>query len=148
MSLDAINRGIGGETFRAENLGSSPVCDPEIITVTYGTNDWNSNGWNVTRANADAYFTRLTELYPNAKIIYISPLWRADENEAKSDVSFHEHCDGLLAVAREHGIFTVDGRALTPHVTSTYHDKRLHPNDLSFTQYARALTKAIKGVIS
>lgn len=148
LSLDAINQGISGEIFRAENLGSVPVCDPEIITVAYGTNDWNPNGWSVTEANANAYFTRLTELYPKAKIIYISPLWRADENDARSDVSFREHCDRLIAIARAHGIFTVDGRTLTPHVTSMYHDECLHPNDLGFTQYARTLVKAIKNAIS
>lgn len=148
LGLDAVNQAVGGEIFRAENLGSVPVCEPDIITVAYGTNDWSKLDIGRIDADAESYFARLRALYPRARVIYISPIWRADKDMERPSGSFDTHCNRLIAIARSHGAFAVDGRKLTPHVKSVFEDRRLHPNDLGFTQYARLLVKAIEGVIS
>ena len=147
LGLDAINQAVGGEIFRGENLGSVPVCDPDIITVAYGTNDWSKRSKETNGTNAEGYFDRLCALYPKARIIYISPIWRADCDQVRPSGGFDEHCDRMIAIARAHGAIIVDGREITPHETTFFEDKRLHPNDLGFTQYAQLLLKALEGKI-
>ena len=144
LGLDAINQAVGGEIFRAENLGSTPVCDPDIITVAYGTNDWKATTTARVDREVPRYFARLYELYPNARIVYVSPLWRGNHDLPTRTGDFFEHCDKLERLAREAGLYVISGRALVPHMSDFFEDVVLHPNDLGFRLYAKALAKEIE----
>lgn len=139
LELNAVNQAIGGEVFRVGALGSTPLFNPEIITVAYGTNDWVS-GINLDEARA--YFKKLTELYPTAKIFYISPIWREGGDRVVGGFSFEEACSELKSIAKDAGLILIDGDKIMPHMPKMYGDG-LHPNDFGHTQYSKNLLKAL-----
>ena len=144
LSLDALNQGVGGEIFRAEHLGSTPLLEPDIITVAYGTNDWKATTTARVDREVPRYFAKLYELYPNAKIVYISPLWRGNHDLPTRTGDFFEHCDKLERFAREAGVYVISGRSLVPHMSDFFEDVVLHPNDLGFLLYGRSLITEIE----
>lgn len=139
LELDAVNQAIGGEVFRAGALGTLPLFSPEIITVAYGTNDWVS-GFEPERARE--YFVKLTAFYPDAKIFYISPIWRENGDRVVGGYSFSAACDLLKNMAREAGLIVIEGENIMPPVPDLYCDG-LHPTDLGFTEYSKNLIKAL-----
>lgn len=144
FNFDAVNQAIGGERFNPGMLGSEPVIDAEIITVAYGTNDWSKTMTvGEIRESAEKFFAKLKVLYPKARIFYISPIWRGDINATKPCGKFYDAVEPLKAIAKDAGATVIDGVNLIPHDTGVFSDKRLHPNDLGFTQYARALKKEL-----
>jgi len=140
FNLDAVNQAIGGEVFRPAMLGSRPLFNPEIITVAYGTNDWASGG--VSTSAAREFFRRLTELYPAARIFYISPIWRTNAEQLVEGVSFYETTQTLKSIAKEAGATVIDGDKIMHKLPEMY-DDGLHPNDLGFSQYAKVLTEQL-----
>ena len=50
----------------------------------------------------------------------------------------------LSQLAKEKGLFVVDGIPLTPHISDFFADEILHPNDLGFGFYAENLLKVLK----
>ena len=50
----------------------------------------------------------------------------------------------LQNLAKENGLFVVDGISLSPHISDFFADQILHPNDLGFGFYAENLLKALK----
>ncbi len=140
FDLDAVNQAIGGEIFRPEVLGAEPIFDADIITVAYGTNDWSSGGLDFGRVTE--YFKKLCELYPRAKKIYISPIWRASADKAADKMSFSDAVSELEACAIESGFAVISGGKILHNLPQMYTDG-LHPTDLGFTQYAKLLEKKL-----
>lgn len=140
FELDAVNQAIGGEVFRTETLGKEPLFDADIIIVAYGTNDWTSGG--LTFGGAAEYFSKLDELYPRAKKIYISPIWRSAAEETRDGISFFDAISGFEKCARESGFTVISGPKIMHNVAEMYTDG-VHPTDLGFTQYAKSLAKKL-----
>ena len=140
LELDAVNQAIGGEIFRAGALGNTPLFSPDIITVAYGTNDWVSG---FIPEMAREYFEKLVSLYPNAKIFYISPIWRENSEREVGGYTFRAACEKLKSLAREAGLLVIEGENIMPPVPDLYCDG-LHPTDLGFTEYSKNLIKALK----
>ena len=73
LNLDLHNAGIGGHIFQSESLPFSYVNNPSLITVAYGTNDWNRGA---PAENARSFLVHLTALYPGIRIVMLEPLHR------------------------------------------------------------------------
>ncbi len=134
LGFDAVCQAIGGEVFRPSILGDKRLFNPDIITVALGANDWNGV------PDGKRYFEKLSALYPNSRIIYVSPIWSK---------GLDEHCleaiDGYEAAAREHGAEVIHGLDTIPHLPEMFTDGE-HPSTLGFTLYSKALLKAFRGL--
>jgi len=80
LGMDLLNQGVGGHVFDAAGLAETPVADPALVTVAYGTNDW-SGGRDPETARA--YLARLRGLYPETPVAVLEPIFRvgADDPE-------------------------------------------------------------------
>ena len=145
LDFDMTNQAIGGEMFRLRILPEESSLSPDYITVAYGTNDWSWSGKTLEECveKEKAFFTKLKGLYPDAKIFYISPLYRGDNHRITTLGDFRGAVKAFSDVAREYGAEVIDGVKLIPHSPLMFEDKYLHPNDLGFTQYANALLKEL-----
>ncbi len=146
MDAEVINNGIGGEKFDPNILTDDVPegYDPELVIVAYGTNDWNLTKRREDMLNnAKAFFLRIKELFPNAQIAYISPIWRRDIGNNMVMGTFDACIGPLVEIAEECGLYHIEGLKLVPHHTSFLWDAWLHPNDLGYSFYAENLIKAI-----
>lgn len=150
LDAEILNQAIGAEVFDAEILDETLPFDPDLITVAYGTNDW---AVRVSKAefldNAERFFQKIRRIYPDKKIVYISPIWRGDYQRpyGTQDTAvglFDTSVKELQALAKENGLFVVDGIPLTPHISDFFADQILHPNDLGFGFYAENLLRELK----
>ena len=129
-----MNKAVGGDVFFPAILRERDAFDPDFVTVAYGTNDWRHKEPADVRDRATAFFRRLAELYPAARILAVTPLWRGEpasvsafgEDVRCMDRLIRDACAGLPSVA------VVSGYNLVPHRPEFFADGRLHPNDLGF----------------
>ena len=143
-----MNKAIGGDVFFPSILRERDAFDPDFVTVAYGTNDWRHKEPADVRDRAAAFFRRLAELYPAARILALAPLWRgepASESAFGEDVRCMERlirdaCAGLPNVT------VVPGYNLVPHLADFFSDGRLHPNDLGFGVLAQNLQRELAAV--
>ena len=150
LDADILDQAVGGEIFDQKILDEELPFDPDLITVAYGTNDWAVQPNKETFLTAaEAFFKRIKEIYPDKKIVYISPIWRGDYqrpfgNQDTQVGAFDESVKALQALAKEYGLFVVEGIPLTPHISDFFADQILHPNDLGFGFYAENLLQALR----
>lgn len=146
LQVDALNQGVGGYHYEAASLaGIDALPRPSLITVAYGTNDWHTNpSLDSIRANIQAYYVRLNDVFPGVPLIAITPIWRGDIDEP--------HAAGQLAdvdqVIREEtqayaNITVVDGLTLSPHDKVFFGDGWLHPNSIGFAWMAKVLLASL-----
>lgn len=146
MGVEALNKGIGGEFFCPYLLEKAEELDVKYITVAYGTNDWSKYQREDFEENCRTFYNRLFELYPNAKIFAVTPIWREDSSRRVTGCGKLESVRDFIAGVCEgrENVFVIDGPTLTPHYTEFYSDKYLHPNDLGFVIYGNNLYEKIK----
>ncbi len=145
LDAEEHNKGIGGDTFFPELLEAKEPYEPDIITVAYGTNDWNNQTKDSFDKSCKAFIERICELYPSAEKYVITPIWRADGfKETKFGEPHHEVHAHMEELLKELPVRFIDGYALTPHVMEFYSDKYLHPNDLGFGEYASKLKELMR----
>ena len=143
FDLHSMNFGVGGIRFQPETV-IDVGYDPEVVFVSLGTNNYGSGKpWDLLFENCPAYFDRLSAIYPNSRIICITPIWRANGDEPKPAGTIHTVRDYIHAEAQKRNFTIVDGFTLVPHRTEYFADQRLHPNDMGFTLYAQNLVKSI-----
>ena len=142
MDADAVNKGIGADTFCPELLEEPDPFTPDFVTVAYGTNDWHKRTYDELKEKSRAFYSRLSEMYPTARIFGITPICRLDGNKPSTlfgapayevDALIREVCADLPNVT------VIRGWTLTPALKEFYSDLRLHPNDLGFGVYAQNL---------
>ena len=148
FDADSVIQAISGGTFRYSTLDPDVEFTPDYIFVAYGTNDWSGgSSMESFKANAQAYYDKLAELYPNATIIGITPIWRKD-NHARNVGEFDDMCAELKTIIESVGGYAVNGVDLVPHDRKYYgEDICLHPNDEGFEFYANNLYEAVKDII-
>ncbi|MBN1669389.1 MAG: SGNH/GDSL hydrolase family protein [Kiritimatiellae bacterium] len=119
---------------------------PDLVTVAYGTNDWNFHETaDAFRAACSGYLAKLADLVPEARVVVLTPIWRADLDESKTMGPFSLVADIIREESAAHpGIEVVDGLGLVPHTPEYYADQRVHPNDLGFMHYAANLVRHLR----
>lgn len=139
LNYEAINQGIAGCRYLPEHLaGIEDIPEPRLITVAYGTNDWDSL---LTRseiqANIRAYYQQLHDKFPGKPIYVITPIWRADMNEPRPSGDFSVIRRIIEAEAAQwQNMSVIDGLSISPHEEAFFGDIYLHPNDRGFTYIA------------
>lgn len=146
FGYELLNHAISGHVFDPRTLEENLSFQPDLITVAYGTNDWNkTESPSVIFRDAKAYLEKLTRLYPNAEIYAILPIWRADLDTPTQNGDFLEFRRNLLTLFQNYpGIVPVDGFGLVPHLPEFFEDSKLHPNDLGMLHYSRSLIQFIE----
>ena len=141
LDADVIDKGIGGDVFCPDLLKTADDVSPEIITVAYGTNDWCRRDPNEYRENCRLFYTRLSALYPAAKIFAVTPIWRGDATKpTKFGMPAWELHDTIAAcVEGLSNVTVIRGWNLIPHLKEFFDDFVLHPNDAGFAAYAEGL---------
>ena len=150
LDAEQVNKGIGGDIFFPALLDEKEPFEPDYITVAYGTNDWSKCPREVFEANCTEFYTRLSALYPNAKIFAITPIWRGDWN--RKVCGFGSPVTGIHPVITEickdlPNVTVINPYNFVPHRKDFYADAYLHPNDIGFCLYAEGLYKEIVKVL-
>lgn len=147
LNAKLYNFGVGGTGYNGKMLipGSYPQAD--IVTISYGTNDFGQQNPESFTWNVQETFRRLDAEFPTAEIFVILPLWRMSESQRKTGElgTMQDVRDRIAEEAKKFPRFTVlDGSKWVPHLKDCYLDSgALHPNDLGMTHYAMGLTTAI-----
>ena len=150
LDAEILNQAVGGEIFDAKILDEELPFDPDLVLVAYGTNDWAIQPNHETFITAaEKFFKKIKEIYPDKKIVYISPIWRGDYQKpfGTQDTAvgaFEESVKELQLLAKQNGLTVVDGIPLTPHISDFFADQILHPNDLGFGFYAENLLRVLR----
>ena len=149
FDCEMINQAIGGEKFVPGILDRdfAKAYVPDIITVAYGTNDWAGFEAELFHTRCEAFLSGLAELYPEADIFVITPLWRADHHRITKAGSFESAIEFITRTAEKYNLHVINGYRLTPHFPAFYSDERLHPNDLGFEEYAKNLIVKMQEVL-
>ena len=145
LGADEYCKAIGGDIFYPDlvPLGDTPT--PNIITVAYGTNDWNTLKEAEFKNNCRAFYERLSIRYPEAKIFAITPIWRADYEEVRELGEFECVSEYIKeATCDLENVTLIDGFDLVDHDTNLFSDKYLHPNSKGFDRYFNNLYAKIK----
>ena len=144
--IDALllNQAVGGDVFRAEFPEALPGFVPDIITVAYGTNDWNGRDRADFEASAAGFFQNLHSAYPDAPVLAITPIWRADGGEMRKLGPFGAVGESIRRECAKYGYTVVDGLSLVPHDPKYFRDEYLHPNMEGFDWYFANLTGAVR----
>nr|MBQ5811496.1 SGNH/GDSL hydrolase family protein [Clostridia bacterium] len=133
----ALNQAVAGYFFNADLLDENIPFTPDVITISYGTNDWSRYGKDEEkfRRYAKAYIEKIRKMYPDAKIFGILPLWRASWNQfPDTRMEFSKAHEILTEYYTANGINIIDGRLAVPNDTHFYTDG-LHPNTIGQTLY-------------
>ena len=141
LDADPCNKGIGGEVFRPALAALCEEITPDIITVAYGTNDWSKlSSLEEYHQNSEQFFTFLASLYPDAKIIALTPIWRVDiDNETKLG-EFSNIAKQIHAIAENiPNMKVIDCVDFLPKTPEIFSDLRIHPNDRGFEYYLKGI---------
>lgn len=145
LNLDVQNWAIGGEVFRKELTETMEESDAQLITVAYGSNDWNGRTFEETKADCEGFLKNLVAKTNGSTIYVISPIWRSDFENEKPFGSFRNVHKMLEEVCAKYSTFKlIDGFDFVPHDTALFGDASLHPNDDGFRFYAESLLSQLK----
>ena len=143
LNYNAVNQAIGGDIFDKKHLSFMPDFKPDIIFVAYGTNDWKVANETCSE-NADEYFSELVNLYKDAEVNVILPIWRKDMDDFPHlKNSFTDIRNIIRETAKKYNFNVIDGFDFVPRIEKLYFDGFLHPNEMGFTFYADSLEKWI-----
>ena len=149
FDADSVIQAISGGCYQAHTLDPEVDFTPDYILVAYGTNDWSwgRSSMEDFKTYAQSFYDRLAELYPDATIIGITPIWRKDNDPSKVG-TFDDMRAELAKIIESVGGHAIDGIDLVPHERTYYGDDNcLHPNNEGFEYYANNLYEKIKDII-
>ncbi|MBQ7292400.1 MAG: SGNH/GDSL hydrolase family protein [Clostridia bacterium] len=148
LGCEEYNKGIGGERFVPSLSALKEDFVPDIITVAYGTNDWNNVDEQTFTENCSEFFKNLCTNYPSVPIFAITPIWRADlENERP--MGAFENADRLISeiTAKYDNVRVIHGLEIFPAEYTLFADYKLHPSSKGFEHYFKNLYAKIKEII-
>ncbi len=136
FGYDEVSKAIGGEVFNPALADERDDFTPDLIYVSYGSNDWNKCTYDAFKSNCRGFFENLRKNYPKVKIVAATPIWRKEIGEERP---FGDFCGAerfIRRVASEiDNIDVISGFNFVPHDESYFADLRLHPNDEGFEHY-------------
>ncbi len=139
-------QGVGGGTFAPDTFDRIPT-EPDIVTVAYGTNDFDLvPDMDTHRENVRTYLGLVKEAYGDRPVFVITPLWRG-RLEGRKMGSFGDCCEVIRREAEALSLIVVDGFSLVPPIEAFYTDGWLHPNDDGFSVYAENLIMEMERVL-
>lgn len=144
--LDAqeFNKAIAGEVFFPELAMTKDPFVPDYITVAYGTNDWSKTDRETFKKNCKAFYTSISQNYPDTKIFAITPIWRKDMCEEREFGDFNKVEEDIREIVKDiENITVIKGFDFVPKDENYYADLRLHPNDKGFEYYVKSLCDKI-----
>ena len=142
LNAQCVNQGIGGDVFNEKNLDENLGYDADTVFVAYGTNDW-SHGKDI-KANATAYFKKLTSIYPDAQIYTLLPIFRGNKGSEPA-IEFNEMRKLIADICKNYkNVKVLDTIDYVPHFENFFMPDFLHPNDLGFMMYAKGIFNNIK----
>ena len=146
-NADFLNQGNGGEIFNPCII--APLeWQPTMAVIAYGTNDWANKKREEFTADAAEFLKKFCEIWPDLPTFVVTPLWRDDAKSRRTDDFRHEEVGQILQrIAAEHPqIHVICGYELVPAVPELMWDKRLHPNELGFSIYAKRLAEKLDAI--
>ena len=142
---NCLNKAIGGEVFRPELAVLRDEGPVDLITVAYGTNDWNGRTPDLWIHNAREFYTELRKNYPDTKILVLAPVWRGDWQSDKPGGDFRQVAQTLEEIAVQIGnALFIDCFDFIPHDPAYYSPDVLHPNSDGFRCYGEKLLEVLK----
>ena len=139
FNAESVIQGVGGAYFHEDCFEDSGF-DPEMVFVSYGTNDFGHyKTLEDLGLHVDAFMEKLAEAYGDKKIFVISPIWRV-KRDGKAMGSFADCRRVIIETAEKYGFEHIDGLTLVPPMECLLADG-LHPNDLGFSFYSENLIK-------
>ncbi len=151
FEMDLLNQGVGGYIFNAHSLDEEISYKPDLVTVAYGTNDWGKYSEHKEfMRECSLYMQRLTDIFSEAKIFVITPLWRADSDQPSPMGPFSTLQETISSVCSAYPQITVlPGVNMMPNLNRYFTDG-LHPTDEGYGHYSINLIKSLldKGVKS
>ena len=145
LGYEGVNKGIGGEIFRPELAALDSGVSAEMITVAYGSNDWNSLDADTLRANCRGFFETLCKRQKNARIFAITPIWRRDEDDPPRVCGPFSVAESIIReVCADLPVTVIRGYDLLPREIEVFGDTKLHPNHYGFDFYFKNVLAAIQ----
>ena len=145
FGFDEVSKAIGGEIFNPNLAKEKDNFTPDLIYVSYGSNDWNKCTYDEFKSNCMGFFENLRNNYPTLKIIAATPIWRKEIGEERPFGDFKCVEEYIRYVASQiDNIEVISGFNLVPHNEDYFADLRLHPSDAGFDVYFENLKELIK----
>ena len=142
LNANSIIQGIGSSRFEPTTVFDIGF-NPDIVFVAYGTNDFGHlDSLDELKTNAYDYLEKVKQIYSNAQIYVISPIWRTNEDIIYKMGSFYDCNNAIKETTKALNLCVIDGEKLVPPHTQFMADC-LHPNDLGFSVYALNLLRII-----
>lgn len=141
---ELVNQGIGGLNLQPESIAEYGDYRPDIVTVAFGTNDWNVKTREAFERDCVGVYDAIKHVFPTQTVYAILPIWRGDTNRLSKCGDFTDACSFLRNVAKERNCIIIEGINATPHHPDFYSDKIVHPNDICFKFYGDYLLKTVK----
>lgn len=145
LKMNMLNQGVGAYVYNEEALDEEMNIKPDIITVAYGVNEWlKYDSVTYFREMCRGFFSKLTEIYPEARIFAITPIWHVGEDEPNSMGYLSDIRKEIAAIAEQYkAVQLIDGLKLVPNMPEYYVDG-IHPTDLGLMHYSLNLIKEIR----
>jgi lysophospholipase L1-like esterase len=146
LRMNLLNQGVGSYVFNKNSLDKDMPFQPDIITVAYGINDWaRYNDIEEFKKNCTEYIDSLINIYQNAKIFVITPIWISSINIAKPMGSFFELAKCIENIClNKRNITVINGIELVPNMPDYFGDKSVHPSDEGFMHYSINLLRNMR----
>ena len=143
LNAESVINGVGGAMFD-ESTFDTIDFDPDIVILSYGTNDvgyWNSG--EEMLSHIKTYMSLVKKTYEGKKIFAISPIWRTNFANTFKTGTFPEGRASVISVAKDLGFIHIDGLKLVPPMADCFTDN-VHPNEQGFSFYAENLFIELK----
>ncbi|MFA7108002.1 MAG: SGNH/GDSL hydrolase family protein [Sphaerochaetaceae bacterium] len=146
LNMDLLNQGMDGYTFESETIDENLKINPSIITVAFGTNDWElCDSMDFIKNKINLFFNKLSRVYPNVLVFVITPIWRQDYKVVRKSGTLANVTSAIVDSANKYNNFNIiDGMKLVPHDKNLFGPDVLHPTEEGFKIYTENLFNQIK----